>query len=86
MKQKELRESMTNKVYRVGIVGASSLAGKEVSDELGESLLGGSDFVLLDDEDAAGQITAAGDEVAFIQRLDASSFEGMDFVFFCGRG
>jgi aspartate-semialdehyde dehydrogenase len=71
-------------MYRIGIVGASSLAGKELSDELGESLLAASDFVLLDEEDAVGQVTAAGDEVSFIQRLDASSFEHMDFVFFAG--
>jgi aspartate-semialdehyde dehydrogenase len=76
---------MTNRTYRIGIVGASSLAGKELSDELGESLLGASDFVLLDDEEAAGQVTAAGDEAAFIQQLEATSFERMDFVFFaCG--
>jgi aspartate-semialdehyde dehydrogenase len=79
-----LQNDMTNRVYRIGIVGASSLAGKEVSDELGESLLGASDFVLLDDENAAGQVTAAGDEAAFIQQLEASSFERMDFVFFAG--
>jgi aspartate-semialdehyde dehydrogenase len=75
---------MANRMYRVGIVGASSLAGKEVGDELQESSLAASDFVLLDDEDAAGQVTAAGDEAAFIQRLDATSFERMDFVFFAG--
>jgi aspartate-semialdehyde dehydrogenase len=75
---------MANETYRIGIVGASSLAGKEVSDELGESLLAASDFVLLDEEDAAGQVTAAGDEVAFIQRLDAAAFDRMDFVFFAG--
>jgi aspartate-semialdehyde dehydrogenase len=44
---------MTNGIYRVGIVGASSLVGKELSDELGESLLGASDFVLLDEDEAA---------------------------------
>jgi aspartate-semialdehyde dehydrogenase len=71
-------------MYRIGIVGASSLAGKELSEELGESLLGASDFVLLDEEEAAGQVTAAGDEVAFIQRLETSSFDRMDFVFFAG--
>ena len=71
-------------MYRIGIVGASSLAGKEVIDELAESLLAASDFVLLDDEEAAGQMTATGDEVAFIQRLESSSFERMDFVFFAG--
>jgi len=75
---------MTNGMYRIGIVGASSLVGKELSDELGESLLGASDFILLDDDEAAGKITATGDEAAFIQRLDASSFDRMDFVFFAG--
>jgi aspartate-semialdehyde dehydrogenase len=75
---------MTDRMYRIGIVGASSLAGKELSEELGESLLGASDFVLLDEEEVAGQVTAAGDEVAFIQRLETTSFERMDFVFFTG--
>lgn len=75
---------MTDRMDRIGIVGASSLAGKELSEELGESSLGASDFVLLDEEEVAGQMTAAGDEVAFIQRLEASSFERMDFVFFTG--
>ncbi len=75
---------MTNRVYRVGIVGASSLAGKEVSDELGESLLAASNFVLLDDEDVAGQVTSAGDEPAFIQAIEHASFDRMDFVFFAG--
>lgn len=70
--------------YRIGIVGASSLVGKELSDELGTSPLAASDFVLLDIEDAAGQVTAAADEVSFIQRLEASSFDRMDFVFFAG--
>ena len=75
---------MVNGIYRIGIVGASALVGKELSDELGESQMGASDFVLLDDEDTAGQVTAAGDEVSFIQRLEAASFERMDFVFFAG--
>jgi len=75
---------MANEIYRIGIVGASSLVGKELSDELGESLLGASDFVLLDEDEAAGQITATGDEASFIQRLEASSFDKMDFVFFAG--
>ena len=70
--------------YRIGIVGASSLVGKELSDELGTSLLAASDFVLLDVEDVAGQVTAAADEVLFIQRLETSSFDKMDFVFFAG--
>jgi aspartate-semialdehyde dehydrogenase len=82
--QKGFEKIVTNRVYRIGIVGASSLAGKELSDELAASLLATSDFVLLDVEEAAGQVTAAADEVSFIQRLEASSFERMDFVFFAG--
>ncbi|HEY4382702.1 MAG TPA: Asd/ArgC dimerization domain-containing protein [Acidobacteriaceae bacterium] len=74
---------IAGKPYRIGIVGASSLAGKELTEALAESTLAESDFVLLDDDDA-GQMTAAGDEVTFIQKLDGESFVGMDFVFFAG--
>jgi aspartate-semialdehyde dehydrogenase len=70
--------------YRIAIVGASSLAGKELGDTLAESSLAASDVVLLDDEEMAGQVTTAGDEVTFIQKIDAVSFAGMDFVFFTG--
>jgi aspartate-semialdehyde dehydrogenase len=75
---------MATKPYRIGIVGASSLAGRELADTLAESTLAASDIVLLDDEDLAGQITAAGDEATFIQKIDADSFAAMDFVFFAG--
>src|ERR1700733_13130498 len=76
---------MTNREYRIGIVGASSLAGKGLSEELASSPFAESDFVLLDIEDAAGQVVAAADEVSFIQRLEASSFDRMDFVFFASE-
>jgi aspartate-semialdehyde dehydrogenase len=75
---------MANEMYRIGIVGASSLVGKELGDELAESLLAASSCVLLDDEEIAGQMTATGDEATFIQRLEASSFDRLDFVFFAG--
>jgi aspartate-semialdehyde dehydrogenase len=70
--------------YRIAIVGASSLAGKELSDALAESALAASDVVLLDAEDAEGQVAVAGDDVTFIQKIDADSFVGVDFVFFAG--
>jgi aspartate-semialdehyde dehydrogenase len=80
----EVREAViAGRPYRIGIAGASSLAGKELTEALAESALAACDFVLLDDEDA-GQMTAAGDEVTFIQKLDADSFQGIDFVFFAG--
>lgn len=69
---------------RIAIVGASTLAGKELSDTMAESLLAACDVVLLDSDDAAGQVTAAGDEVTFIQKIDKESFSGIDFVFFAG--
>jgi len=74
---------MAGKSYRIGVVGASSLVGKELADALADSALAGSDLVLLDDEEA-GQMTAAGDEASFIQRIEPESFAGMDFVFFTG--
>lgn len=76
---------MAEGMYRIGVVGASSLVGKELSDELQDSLLAASDFVLFDDDETAGGvITAAGDEAAFIQRVEDGSFSRMDFVFFAG--
>ncbi len=79
---------MAEGMYRIAIVGASSLAGKELADELGESLLAASDVTLLDDEEiaaeGAGQVSSVGDEAALIQMVDESSFDRMDFVFFAG--
>lgn len=69
--------------YRIGIVGASSLAGKEVADSLTDSPLAACDVVLLDEEDV-GQVTSAGDEATFVQKIDKDSFAGVDFVFFAG--
>jgi aspartate-semialdehyde dehydrogenase len=79
---------MAEGMYRIAIVGASSLAGKELADELGESLLAASDVTLLDDEEFAGetvgQVASVGDEATVIQTIDETSFERMDFVFFAG--
>jgi len=76
---------MVDKLLRIAIVGSSSLVGKELTDVLSNSVLGGASFTLLDEEQVAGQVTAAGDEIAFIQRIDANSFDGMDLVFFAGE-
>jgi aspartate-semialdehyde dehydrogenase len=75
---------MTDGLFRIGIVGAASLKGKELADELENSLLATSDFVLFDEEEATGQVTAVGDEPAVIRPVEAGSFERMDFVFFAG--
>jgi len=75
---------MAEGMYRIAIVGASSLAGKELADEMGESLLATSDVTLLDDEEATGVIAAVGDEAAVVQTIGPASFDRMDFVFFAG--
>ncbi len=75
---------MTDGMYRIGIVGATSLLGKELADELNESLLAASDVLLFDEEEASGQVTAAGDEAAVIRQVEPGSFDRMDFVFFAG--
>lgn len=73
-----------NDNYKIAIVGAATLRGKELNEALGESAFAGAEFSLLDDESQLGQLEAIGDEVTFIQRIEPSAFEGMDFVFFAG--
>ena len=68
--------------YRIAIVGAASLRGKELNDCLSESPFTAAEIVLLDDESATGQIDTSGEEVAFIRKVEADSFQRMDFVFF----
>ena len=60
--------------YRIAIVGAASLRGKELNEALGESPFAAADFVLMDDQEAIGQLESVGDEVTFIQPITAASF------------
>ena len=75
---------MAKKLERVGIAGASSLVGKELAEELQESVLATATVILLDEGDAAGQLETVADEVTFVQKMEPAAFEGMDFVFFAG--
>jgi len=68
--------------YRVAIVGAASLKGKEVAEVLDERNFPSLDVKLLDDDESLGQLEAVKDEVTFIQSVRASEFEHMDFTFF----
>ena len=70
------------KLYRVALVGAGSLKGKEVADVLNERNFPAADIRLLDDDEAMGQLEAMGDEISFIQRVRAEQFEHVDFTFF----
>lgn len=70
--------------YKIAIVGAASLSGKEINEALGESVFAASSFLLMDDEDSLGQLESVADEVTFIQRIDPNSFAQVDFTFFTG--
>src|SRR5580693_4098757 len=72
-------------VYKIAIAGASTLLGRELKDALSESPLAGASFLLLDEEQAQGQLDQVGDEVTFVQRIEPDSFERVDFTFLCGN-
>src|ERR1700678_1213096 len=71
-------------VYKIAIAGASTLLGRELKEALSESPLAGASFVLLDEEEAQGQLDQVGDEVTIVQAINADSFEKADFTFFAG--
>lgn len=71
-------------MYKIAIAGAATLLGKELKEALSDSSLESSTFVLLDEEDALGQIEQIGDEVTFVQPITTEALERVDFTFFCG--
>ncbi|MGH9585486.1 MAG: Asd/ArgC dimerization domain-containing protein, partial [Acidobacteriaceae bacterium] len=71
-------------MYKIAIVGAATIRGKELNEAFAESTFAGADFSLMDDESQLGQLEAVGDEVTFIQRIEPSAFDGIDFAFFAG--
>lgn len=70
--------------YRVAIVGASSLLGKELKQVLDDLHFPALDTVLLDASVMAGTLTEAGGEPTFIRSIEKDSFEGARFAFFTG--
>jgi aspartate-semialdehyde dehydrogenase len=70
--------------YRIAIVGAASIRGKQLSEALAESSFAAAEFLLMDDQEALGQLEAVGDEMTFIQPIAPDSFERIDFTFFAG--
>jgi aspartate-semialdehyde dehydrogenase len=69
-------------LYRVAIVGAASLKGKEVAEILRERNFPAVDIRLLDDDESLGRLEAVGDEMNFVQSIRADQFERVDFTFF----
>jgi aspartate-semialdehyde dehydrogenase len=70
--------------YRIAIVGAASIRGKQLNDALSESSFAAAEFLLMDDQQALGQLEAVGDEITFIQPISGDSFARIDFTFFAG--
>jgi aspartate-semialdehyde dehydrogenase len=68
--------------YRVAIVGAVSLKGKEVAEMLDARNFPSTEIKLLDDDESLGQLEALKDEITFIQSVRAEQFEHVDFTFF----
>jgi len=75
----EYNGAMTEK-YKIAIVGAASLRGKELNEVLTESAFGAAEFVLIDDESQVGKLEAAGDEPTFIRRIERDSLDQVDFA------
>jgi len=72
------------KLYRIAIVGASSLLGKELKQVLEDRNFPASDTILLDESVVAGTLTEAAGEATFIRALEEDSFESAQFAFFAG--
>lgn len=71
-------------MYKIAIAGASTLVGRELREALEESPLAAASVVLLDEEDAHGQLEQVADEIAIVQAIGVDAFDGIDFTFFCG--
>jgi aspartate-semialdehyde dehydrogenase len=69
-------------LYRVAIVGAASLRGKEIAEVLRDRNFPAVDIRLLDDDESLGRLEAVGDEMTFIQSIRPEQFENVDFTFF----
>jgi aspartate-semialdehyde dehydrogenase len=68
--------------YRVAIVGAATLKGKEVAEVLGDRNFPSLQIKLLDDDESLGQLETVGEEISFIQSVRAEQFDHVDFTFF----
>lgn len=69
-------------LYKVAIVGAATLKGRELKDVLEEKSFPTRDIVLLDDEESLGQLENVGEEATFIQSATSADFSDFDIVFF----
>ena len=74
--------SAARETYRVAIVGAATLKGKELKEVLEDRNFPALEVKLLDDEESLGQLESVGDEATFIQSVLPENLRGADIVFF----
>jgi aspartate-semialdehyde dehydrogenase len=75
----------TQNLFRVAIVGAASLKGKELKDVLEERNFPATEIKLLDDDESLGQLERVQDEVALVQPVGRDELSHMDFTFFASE-
>ena len=68
--------------FRIAIIGAGTLKGKELKDVITERNFPSADVKLLDDGEVLGQVEAVGDEPTFIQSVLPEHMAQVDFAFF----
>ena len=67
---------------RILLVGASSLLGREIAEELNAGSFAADTIVLLDNDTEAGKLDEINGEAAVLQAVEPGSFEGADAVIF----
>jgi len=76
------RAPAVREVYRVAIIGAGTLKGKELKEVLEDRNFPALEIKLLDDEESLGQLDSVGEEATFIQSVLPENLQGADIVFF----
>src|SRR5580693_677460 len=69
-------------LFRVAIIGAATLKGRELKEVLSDRNFPATDIRLLDDEESLGQLQAVGEEPTFIQSVLPEHLDDVDFTFF----
>ncbi|HEX7285774.1 MAG TPA: Asd/ArgC dimerization domain-containing protein [Candidatus Angelobacter sp.] len=75
----------TQNLYRVAIVGAATLKGKELKEVLEDRNFPAVEIRLLDDDESLGQLESVQDEISFVQPVTAEQLENVDFTFFASE-
>jgi aspartate-semialdehyde dehydrogenase len=72
----------TSPGFRLAIVGATSLKGKELKEILEERPFPAGKLLLLDDDEALGHLTEYEGEPTFVRSIEPGAFENCDLIFF----